>query len=188
MTCQPHTIAWPTGTVLWWCYGASCYSTHCSALSQEVASPIITRAGDRFCPIKSYKTPQERYWSGCSGCSGFYTWTSRLYCSQGGNQQGDEDWGKTTEGEGWLQISHHYVLSLGFCFCCDLTILLCQGNRFWVGKIAFLKEGVKIVSMILRADFLYVNICSRQNLMTKMTLTLSMMTYNLSILHSQRSQ
>jgi hypothetical protein len=58
----------------------------------------------------------------------------------------------------------------------------------FVGKIAFLREGVKIVSMILRADFLWANICSRQNLMTKVTLTLGVMTYNLSILHSQRSQ
>jgi len=91
-----------------------------------------------------------------------------------------------TEGQEWLQISHHCASSLASCFCCGLTILLHQGNGFRVGKIAFLREGVKIVSMIL-LDFLCANICSRQNSVT-MKMTLTLMTYDLSILHSQRSQ
>lgn len=78
------------------------------------------------------------------------------------------------------------VRSLTLYFCCDLTILLHQGDGFRVGKIAFLREGVKIVSMILRTDFLWANTCSRQNLMMKAILM--EIIYNPSILHGQRSQ
>ena len=77
------------------------------------------------------------------------------------------------------------MLSL-LSFCCDLTVLLHQSDGFWVGKIAILREGVKIVSMILRTDFLSTNARSRQNLMIKEILM--EMTYDPSILQSQRSQ
>jgi len=81
-----------------------------------------------------------------------------------------------------------YNLSMTSCFCCDLTILLHKGDGFRVGKIAFLREGVKTVSMIFRADFLWANICSRRNFLTKATLMNPEMTYDPSILHSQRSR
>ena len=72
-------------------------------------------------------------------------------------------------------------------FYFDLTILLYQDDGFRVGKIAFLREGIKIVSTFLPVFFLKANICSR--LMKAMRMTLKMvMTYGHSTLPSQRSQ
>ena len=68
-----------------------------------------------------------------------------------------------------------------------LTILLHQDDGIRVGKIAFLREGIKIVSRFFPVFFLKVNICSR--LMKAMRMTLKVVTtYGHSTLPSQRSQ
>jgi hypothetical protein len=79
-----------------------------------------------------------------------------------------------------VTVCYHNLL-----FYFDLTILLHQDNGFRVGKIAFLREGVKIVSAFLSVIFPKVNICSRQKKVMKITLKAAS-TYSHSTLPSQR--
>jgi hypothetical protein len=74
-------------------------------------------------------------------------------------------------------------------FYFDLTIPLHQDDGFRVGKIAFLREGIKIVSAFLPVIFLKANICSRHKKAMTRTITLKVaMTYAHSTLPSQRSR
>lgn len=74
-------------------------------------------------------------------------------------------------------------------FYIDLTILFHQDDGFRVGKIAFLRGGIKIVSAFLLVIFLKANICSRQkNAMTRRITLTAATTYAHSTLPSQRSR